>query len=88
MILLRFVREQNGYFEATMPNANFWLLKSIFTELRPAIASDVKPESYDFYVLQQIALVARWVEYEKCAPSKVDAYAKKMAYMNVISMEI
>ena len=88
LILLKFVRDNFGYFAATVPNANFWLLKTIYVELKPIIAPGVAPESYDLYVLQQIALIARWVEYEKCAPRKMDAYAKKMAYMNVMKVEI
>lgn len=88
LVLLNFVREQLGYFAATLPNANFWLLKTIYAELKPIVARDVTLKSYDFYVLQQIALIARWVEYEKCAASRMKAYAKKMAYLNVVSFEV
>lgn len=88
LLLLKFVRENFGYFVATVPNANFWLLKAIYAELKPIVAHGVTPKSYDFYVLQQMALIARWVEYEKCAPDRMDAYAKKMAYMNVMKVEV
>lgn len=87
LLLLKFVREEFGYFAATLPNANFWLLKTIYAELKPLVARDVSPKAYDFYVLQQIALIACWMEHEKCAPGRMHVYARKMAYMNVMSVE-
>lgn len=88
-ILLRFVQEKIGYFEATLPNANFWLLKSIFEELYSILkAKDCSQKSYDLYVMQQITLISCWAQYDKCAPEKVGAYARKMANMPMMRIEV
>ena len=88
-ILLRFVQEKSGYFEATTPNANFWLLKSIFEELHLALkAKDCSQKSYDFYVMQQITLISCWVRYDKCAPEKMKAYVRKMTNLPMMRIDI
>jgi hypothetical protein len=87
-ILLSFVREERGYFEATMPNANFWLLQKIFTELHPVLkAKDCSSRSYELYVMQQIALISCWVRHDKCAAEKLRAYVRKMATTPMMRMD-
>lgn len=79
-ILLSFVRKERGYFEATMPNANFWLLQKIFVELHPVLkAKDCSSRSYEIYAMQQIALISCWVQHDKCAMEKMRVYMQKMA---------
>ncbi len=87
-ILLKFVREERGYFEATLPNSNYWLLSEIFAELRPKLACNVTDKAYYFYVQQQIVLISSWVQHENCAPERIAAYTHKMARMNVMRVEI
>lgn len=86
-LLLKFVRKERRYFEVTVPNANFWLLKEIFAELQPILAKGITQKTYDIYVMQQIAVVACWVQYEKCAPEKLEAYVRKMVYANVMRVD-
>lgn len=87
-ILLSFVREEREYFEATIPNANFWLLKQIFAELYPILkAKDCSRKSYDFYAMQQIALISCWAKYNKCAIEKLELYARKMMAVPMMHVE-
>lgn len=87
-ILLSFVREERGYFEATMPNANFWLLQKIFTELHPVLsAKDCSSRSYELYVMQQVALISCWVQYDNFAFEKIRPYARKMAQLPIMRMD-
>ena len=88
-ILLRFVREQFDYFEATMPNANFWLLKMIFIDLYPTLKSkDGNLKSYDLYMSRQIMLIFYWVQYDKCAIEKLRTYVHKMTIEPMMHWEI
>lgn len=86
-LLLKFVRKERRYFESTVPNANFWLLKEIFAELQPILAKGITQKTYDVYVMQQIALIASLVQYEKCAEEKLEAYVRKMVYVNVMRVD-
>ncbi len=87
-ILLSFVRDERGYFEATTPNANFWLLKQIFTELHPILkVKDCSQKSYDLYVMQQVALISCWVQHDNFAFEKIRPYARKMAQLPIMRMD-
>lgn len=87
-ILLRFVHEQFGYFEATMPNANFWLLQTIFQELYPTLRSkDGSQKSYELYMAQQITLISCWVRYDECAVEKMQTYVRKMTAVPMMRWE-
>lgn len=88
VLLLSFIRDERGYFEATAANANFWLLKTIFTELYPVLrAKDCSQRTYDSYTMQQIGLIVCWTQHEDFAFEKIRSYAQKMAQIPMMRMD-
>lgn len=89
ILLLRFVRNERGYFAATIPNANYWLLKSILENLYPVLRTkDCGAKTYECYVMQQIALVSCWAQHEDFAFEKIRLYAHRMAQVPMMRVEI
>lgn len=78
-ILLSYIRENRGYFEATVPNANYWLLQEILESLRPSLAGiQINDQVYDVYIHYQITIIASWVKFEGCSTILLPSYAKKL----------
>lgn len=78
-ILLSYIRENRGYFEATVPNANYWLLKEILEALRPSLAGlKINDRVYDLYIHHQITIIVSWVKFEKCSTITLPGYVKKL----------
>lgn len=78
-ILLSYIRENRGYFNATVPNANYWLLKEILESLRSSLASaQINDQVYDTYIHQQITIIVGWVKFEHCSIKTLPSYVKKL----------
>lgn len=85
--LLGFVYDQKGYFVATIPNSNFWLLRNIMCDLRPQLAQDATSNKiYDIYAQQQIGLIGCWVKYEDCATNKIPFYVTKLRATRLVDL--
>lgn len=87
-MLLSFMRDEQGYFQATMPTANYWLLQSLFDEIRPRLVSKATDKSYDLYVQAQIALIGCWVKYEHFSNEKMPLYVNKLSMTRVMDLGI
>ncbi len=88
-VLLCFIREHSDYFAATIKTANFYLLKTIFQNLKPIIVgSRIDGKSYALYTLQQIGLITCWATYEGYSSKKIAPYAKKMQATRVMRVGV
>lgn len=74
-ILLGFVREECGYFGATLPAADYWLLTTLFVVLRPRLAQQgIANCTYDVYAQTQIGIIACWARYDDFALQRIPYY--------------
>lgn len=65
-ILLSYIRHEKGYFTATIPNYNYWLLNELFKEIQPIITPHRPNDSrYDYYVHKLTAVIVDWVKNDK-----------------------
>lgn len=85
-ILLGFIRDRRGYFEATIPNSDLWLLNNIFGDMEvPLIGEKVDVRTYDFYVQRQIMVICDWAKYENFSKQKIPAYVKKLVRTRLVN---
>ncbi len=85
-VLLSFVRDKKGYFKATIPNSNYWLLNAIFDDVRPRLVSkNIGDRTYEFYVRTQIILISDWAEYDKFSKQRIPFYVQKMLKTRLIN---
>lgn len=69
-ILLSYIRHEKGYFTATIPNYNYWLLHELFKEIQPMITPRRFDDSrYDYYIHKLTAVVVDWVKHDKYSRS-------------------
>ena len=79
-ILLSFIHDERGYFAATIPNSDYWLLNEIFGSLKSLLAeTTTNDRNYDFYTQEQIGIIHCWVKYEDFSTWTIPCYARKMS---------
>lgn len=78
-VLLGFVREERGYFGATLPAADHWLLTAFFMALRPCLTNQgINNYTYDVYIQTQIGIIACWARYENFALQRIPYYVNAL----------
>lgn len=83
-LLLGFIREEQGYFAATMPNHDYFLLSQLLARLKTAIVGKkVSAVTFELYAHQQLALISCWVCRENFDLERVPFYAQKLAETRV-----
>lgn len=84
-ILLTFVYDKRGYFRATIPNSNFWLLNTFFDDIRSRLVSkNIGDRTYEYYVRTQIVIINDWVEFGKFAKNAIPKYVHKLMQTRLV----
>lgn len=84
-ILLGYIYDYRGYFKATIPNYNYWVLRQIFDSLRSRLASDnINDQTYEFYAQMQIIIISDWYRYNSLDKAFMPHYAKKMTRTRMV----
>lgn len=85
-VMLGFMRDAKGYFKATIPNSNYWLLQTIFEDVRPKLVSkNIGDRTYDFYVHTQIIIIGDWAKYDRFSQQRIPFYVQKMLRTRLVN---
>ncbi len=88
-ILLTFVYDKRGYFRATIPNSDFWLLNTFFDNIRPRLVSkNIGDRTYEYYVRTQIVIINDWAEFGKFAKNAIPKYVHKLMQTRLVDPSV
>ena len=88
-VMLSFIYKHRSYFNATLPNHNFWLLNEMFRKIHhQLVSSNINNKCYDIYVNSLTGLIYCWNIHEKFNPDKMKFYVKKLTQTRIMDLGI
>lgn len=85
-LMLSFVREHSGYFEATAKACDNYILLRMIKHLRPVlVGNQISDPAFNVYAGALSAIINCWGEYEHYSADSLSLYTHKLARVRVLA---